>query len=141
MSAWSGTLATMKRKPATYQDIVEAPENRVAEILGGVLVVSPRPAIRHSLASSELGSERGELFGRRRAGRKGWWFFDEPELHLGDEVLVPDVAGWRCERMSALPDAAAFCSAPDWLAEILSPSTQQIDRDRKLPICAAAGVR
>src|SRR5207249_2269272 len=62
----------------------------------------------------------------------GWWILFEPELHLGENVLVPDHAGWRRERMPLLPDVAAFTLAPDWVCEVISPSTAHIDRGRKL---------
>jgi Uma2 family endonuclease len=68
------------------------------------------------------------------------WILDEPELHLGTHVVVPDVAGWRRERMPVLPDEAFFAIVPDWVCEVLSPSTERIDRARKLRIYAEAGV-
>jgi Uma2 family endonuclease len=123
-------------KRATYEDVLNAPENKVAEILDGELVLSPRPAMRHSLAASTLGGVLGEPFGRGRGGPGGWWILDEPELHLGKDVLVPDLAGWRRERMPSRPETAYFPLAPDWVCEVLSPSTAQIDRARKLAIYA-----
>ena len=60
----------------------------------------------------------------------------EPELHLGADVLVPDLAGWRRERMSEIPDVHFFEIAPDFCCEILSPSTARLDRVRKLPVYA-----
>jgi Uma2 family endonuclease len=73
-------------------------------------------------------------------GPGGWWILDEPELHLGEQVVVPDLAGWRRERVPAIPDEAFFTLAPDWVCEVLSPSTERIDRGRKLRIYAEAGV-
>jgi hypothetical protein len=78
----------------------------VGEIVNGELVVSPRFGPRHALASSSLGIEIGGPFSRGRGGPGGWIILDEPELHLGPEVLVPDLAGWHRDRMPALPDAA-----------------------------------
>ena len=126
-------------KRATYDDVLTAPENKVAEILDGELFLSPRPSPRHSLASSRLG---GALvpFDDGRGGPGGWWILDEPERHLGEHILVPDLAGWRRERLPALPEEAFFSLAPDWVCEVLSPSTESIDRRRKLPIYAEAGV-
>lgn len=74
------------------------------------------------------------------AGPGGWWVLIEPELHLGNDVLVPDVAAWRKERMPVLPDVPAFSVAPDWVCEVISPSTGSIDRAKKLPIYANEGV-
>ena len=131
----------MARKPATYEDLVQVPETKVAEVLGGELVVCPRPAFRHALASSELGAEIIGRFGMGHRGLGGWWFLDEPELHFGHDVVVPDLAGWCKERMPKVPDVNFHTLAPDWLCEVISPSTETIDRARKLPIYAVAGVK
>jgi Uma2 family endonuclease len=127
-------------KRATYEDVLNAPENMVAEILDGELILSPRPAPRHTLASSALGELLSAPFQRGRGGPGGWWILDEPEVHLGDHIVVPDIAGWRRERMPALPEESHFPLAPDWLCEILPPSTERVDRSRKLAIYADAGV-
>lgn len=95
----------------------------VGEIVDGELIVSPRPGPRHALASSSLGVEIGGPFSRGRGGPGGSIILDEPELHLGPQVLVPDLAGWRRERMPAFPDTAWFTLAPDWVCEVLSPSS------------------
>lgn len=127
-------------KKATYDDVLNAPDNKVAEILDGELFVSPRPAPRHAVALSAVGALIGSPFHHGIGGPGGWWILSEPELHAGENVLVPDVAGWRRERMPALPSEAFFTLRPDWVCEVLSPSTTRIDRLRKLPIYAAAGV-
>ena len=125
---------------ATYRDVLDAPEHMVAEIIGGTLHTHPRPAPRHAVASSRLGIELGGPFDRGRGGPGGWWILDEPELHLGEEILVPDLAGWRRERMPELPDTAYFTLAPDWTCEVLSASTRKLDLVRKRPIYAREGV-
>jgi Uma2 family endonuclease len=127
-------------KRATYEDVLNAPENKVAEILDGELFLSPRPNPRHAVAHSRLLSLLGGPFDSGIGGPGGWWILTEPELHFGEQVLVPDVAGWRRERMPAMPDEAFFSLAPDWVCEVLSPSTERIDRSRKLRIYAEAGV-
>ena len=127
-------------KRATYDDVLNAPENMVAEILDGELILSPRPAPRHAVASSALVGLLHPAFDRGRGGPGGWWILGEPELHFGEQVLVPDLAGWRRERMAALPDEAFFSLAPDWVCEVLSPSTERIDRSRKLGTYAGAKV-
>ncbi len=125
---------------ATYEDVLNAPENKVAEILDGELFLSPRPASPHAVASSRLGSDVMALFDRGRGGPGGWWILNEPELHFGEDVVVPDIAGWRRERMPSIPQVPYFTMAPDWVCEVLSPSTERIDRAKKLRIYAAAGV-
>ena len=129
-----------KERPARYEDLFDLPENLVGEIIDGELHTHPRPAPRHSVALSALGGELGPPFQRGRDGPGGWWILDEPELHLGADILVPDVAGWRRERMPAMPDTAWFELAPDWVCEVLSPATARLDRMSKMPRYAANGV-
>ena len=126
--------------PATYQDVLDAPEHLVAELIGGTLHTHPRPAPRHASAGAGLVGKLRPAFHDGDGGPGGWRILYEPELHLDDEVLVPDLAGWRRERMPALPDTAYFTLAPDWICEILSPSTRKIDLVRKRPIYAHAGI-
>ena len=123
-------------RPATYEDLMKVPDILVAEIVEGELHASPRPAPRHSIAGSVLGGRLVPPFHEGRGGPGGWWILDEPELHFGGNVLVPDVAGWRRERMPHVPDTAYFSIPPDWICEILSPSTAQLDRAKKLAIYA-----
>ena len=111
----------------------------MAEIIHGELVTRPRPASPHALASSVLGSELITPFHRGRGGPGGWVILDEPELHLGGHVLVPDLAGWRRQRMPEIPTTAAFELVPDWICEVLSPVTAAVDRADKIPIYAGLG--
>ena len=134
-------MADAAHRHATYADLEAVPSHLVAEILGGELVTHPRPAPRHGSASSELGVELGSTFGRGRGGPGGWIFIDEPELHLGSHVTVPDIAGWRRERLLHLPDTSYFELAPDWICEVLSPSTVGYDRGIKRLIYAESGVK
>lgn len=131
----------MGHKPPTYADLEALPDHVVGELIAGKLHVSPRPASPHTVAASVLGFELGGPFHRGRGGPGGWLLLDEPELHLGQDVLVPDLAGWRRERMPRAPRAAAFTLAPDWVCEVLSPSTATLDRAGKLPVYAREGVR
>jgi len=124
------------KRRATYEDLVAVPEHLVAEIINGMLVTQPRPASLHARAASRLGAELDGPFDRGKGGPGGWILLDEPELHLHGDVLVPDLAGWRRERMPELPDATAFELAPDWICEVLSPSTAATDRAEKMPIYA-----
>jgi Uma2 family endonuclease len=126
-------------KKASYEDVLSAPEHKVAEILDGELFLSPRPAARHSHASTRLGISLGRA-SEGQGAPGGWWFLDEPELHFGSDVVVPDLAAWRRERMPAVPDVPFISLAPDWICEVLSASTERIDRGRKLRIYATAGL-
>jgi Uma2 family endonuclease len=130
-----------KKKPATYQDVIDAPEHKVAEILDGELFLSPRPALPHSLATTALAGLIEPPYSRNGTGGPGgWWILAEPELHLGSDVLVPDLAGWKCERMPRVANIAFLTLAPDWVCEVLSPSTESIDRTRKRRIYAREGI-
>lgn len=129
-----------KPKPATYDDLIALTPNVVGEILFGVLHSHPRPAPRHARASSVLGYELTGPFDRGVGGPGGWLLLDEPELRLRDNVVVPDIAGWRRERLPRLPDTAWIETPPDWVCEVLSPATQRIDRTDKLTVYAEAGV-
>jgi Uma2 family endonuclease len=130
----------LAKRSATYADLEQAPDLYVSEILDGDLYSSPRPAVPHAVASSALGAELGGPFHQGRGGPGGWWILFEPELHLGRDVVVPDLAGWRRERLAALPNAPAITAAPDWACEILSPSTEALDRVSKLRVYAREGV-
>jgi Uma2 family endonuclease len=132
--------AAVMRRPATYQDVIDAPPEMTAELIDAALYLSPQPAGPHVRTASSLGFEIGGPFDRGRGGPGGWWILDEPELHLGDDVLVPDLAGWRRERMPAIPTGVAFTIAPDWVSEVLSPSTRKLDLTVKRDRYGTAGV-
>jgi len=125
---------------ATYQDVLDAPAHLVAEIVGGTLHTHPRPAMPHTRAASVLGNKIGGPFDYDTGGPGGWWIMDEPELHLDEEVVVPDLAGWRRERMPQHPDTAYVTLAPDWVCEVLSASTRKVDLLEKRPLYAREGV-
>lgn len=131
---------TLGRKKATYADVLSAPEHMVAEVVDGELFLSPRPAPRDTLATTRLTSLLDPPFGIGRGGPGGWLILVEPELHLIDDILVPDLAGWRVERMPRMPRKAYFAIAPDWVCEVMSPSTRRLDRFRKRPLYAKHGV-
>lgn len=117
------------------------PDNMVGEIIHGSLVTHPRPGPRHARAASVLGSKILNSFDITSIGDDdGWWIVFEPEIHLSDDVVVPDIAGWRKSTMSELPETAFFSSAPDWTCEVLSPSTAKYDRNAKRDIYARVGV-
>ena len=127
-------------KPATYADLEKVPPHLVAEIIHGVLETHPRPAARHGSAAYRLGTKLGYPFDLGEGGPGGWHFIIEPELHLGPHVLVPDIAGWRRERLHKLPETPYIELPPDWVCEILSPSTARLDQGPKRQIYARAGI-
>lgn len=128
---------------ATYEDVLNAPEHMIAEVIFGVLHTQPRPAVPHSRVSSRLGVALGRPFDFDDEGPDGWLFLDEPELHLGSEpdILVPDLAGWRGARAESVPDDGPWIAlAPDWVCEVLSPRTHVRDRGSKMEIYLREGV-
>ena len=133
-------MTATAEKLATYEDLFDLPENLVGEIIYGQLITHPRPAPKHAVASSAIGDELISPFHKGRGGPGGWWILFEPELHLGPHILVPDLAGWRRERLPVMPDIAYFTLPPDWVCEVLSPGTARVDRADKMPIYAQQGV-
>jgi Uma2 family endonuclease len=134
-------MAEHAKRLATYADLEAAPPHLVAEIIHGSLVTHPRPAPRHAIALSALGSKVISTYQWGEGnGPGGWIFVDEPELHLGPHVVVPDLAGWRRERLPSLPETPYFETPPDWVCEGLSPSTEEYDRGPKRDIYAEARV-
>lgn len=133
-------MNTVAYRPAKYEDLFDLPDNIVGEIIHGPLITHPRPAPRQALAASSIGDELISPFQKGRGGPGGWWILDEPELHLLPHILVPELAGWRRQRMPTLPDTAYFELVPDWVCEVLSPSTARVDRIQKMPIYAQCGV-
>ncbi len=134
------SMVATAQKPATYEDLLSVPENLVAEITHGQLHTHPRPSPRHARAASSLGDELVSPYDKGRGGPGGWWILDEPELHLAADIFVPDLAGWKRERLPELPETAWFELEPDWIGEILSPSTARFDRVEKMPLYADYGV-
>ena len=126
--------------PATYADLEALPDNLVGEIVGGRLVASPRPSPAHARASTALGGLLHPPFDFGHGGPGGRWILFEPELHLGPDVLVPDLAGWRLERMPELPETAYFELLPDWACEVISPHSESFDREEKLGVYHRVGV-
>ena len=128
------------KRPATYADIEALPENMVGEIIDDELFVSPRPMPRHAIAASVILTQLNGPFQQGRRGPGGWWIVSEPELHLGKQVVVPDVGGWKRERLPVMPETVGITVAPDWVCEVLSPSTFRLDRRKKLRVYATHAV-
>lgn len=123
-------------RPPPYADIKALAPNLIGEILAGELVVSPRPAPRHARTSFNPGVLPGATSGLGGGDPGGWCILAEPELYLRADVVVPDLAGWRLERMPVLPETAFFPLAPDWICEVLSDLTRRRDRVVKLSLSA-----
>jgi Uma2 family endonuclease len=139
--------STERNDPSVEAAFQAAPPEQVAEILDGELHLSPRPARPHANVASNLGILIGGPFKFGRGGPGGWVILDEPELHLGPrpDKLVPDLAGWRRERLPRAvggDDAPAhYDLAPDWACEVLSERTRSRDKGQKMRIYAREGVR
>jgi Uma2 family endonuclease len=125
-----------------YAELEALPENLVGEIINGRLIAHPRPAGGHGAVNSKLGMEIGPPYQMGRGGPGGWWIIDEPEVHFirDVEVVVPDIAGWRRQRMPRPPRDHRYEVVPDWVCEILSPGTAKRDRTEKMPLYAHHGV-
>jgi Uma2 family endonuclease len=137
--AWAAMAQRALKR--SYEDLAALPDNVVGELVDGELFANPRPALRHASVASRLLTVLGGPFGFGIGGPGGWILLFEPELHLGHDVLVPDIAGWRRERFADDLDAAAAEVAPDWVCEVLSSGTAVLDRERKMRVYAREGVR
>jgi Uma2 family endonuclease len=133
-------MADAAKRIATYADIEALPPNVVGEIIHGALVTHPRPSPIHAAAHADLIGELSGPYRKGKGGPGGWRFLTEPELQLGSNLVVPDVAGWKSERLNPIPRKGTIEIAPDWLCEILSPSTENYDKNEKREIYAMAGV-
>jgi hypothetical protein len=123
------------------QDVIDAPEHLVAEIIGGDLRLSHRPAGAALAVSAAILEALGPPLRRGRDSPGGWLILHEPQLRLGDEIVVPDHAAWRRDRLPVVPDAPFLTVPPDWVCEVLSKATEKTDRAEKMPIYASHGVK
>jgi Uma2 family endonuclease len=128
------------KRNATYADVLAAPEHVIAELMEGSLYLHPSPPLAHVAVSSALTFELGPPFSRGRGGPGGWHILPKVEVHLGANVLVPDLSAWRHERLPELRDEPFLTLTPDWICEITTPQTADFDRQQKLPLYARAGV-
>jgi len=125
------------KRAAAYENLCELPDNVVGEIVNGEIVATPRPSYRHGRAATVIAGKVGGPFDLGEGGPGGWWILVEPEIHLADHVLVPDLAGWRREKMPSIPEENWTDIPPDWVCEVISPNTARLDRVYKMPIYAA----
>jgi Uma2 family endonuclease len=128
------------KKKATYDDLYNIPENLTGEIIAGELIATPKPAPRHAYVTTVLGAEIEPPYHRGRSGPGGWVFLAETEVQLGEDTVVPDLAGWKKERFPARIETNWIPVAPDWVCEVLSPSTFRNDKVIKMPLYARHGV-
>jgi Uma2 family endonuclease len=138
--------ALRSEHPTIAPEVLEAwrnaPPHTVAEIVDGTLSLLPRPRPRHAKTTFALSRQLG-CFGDPDEGEPGGWVvLIEPELHLGTrpDVVVPDLAAWHRDRMPTEPEGAAISLVPDWVCEVLSESTEALDRGRKRHIYQREGV-
>jgi Uma2 family endonuclease len=134
------TPARLPKRPATYADVEAAPEHVIAEIIEGELVTQPRPSPRHNATATMLATVVSGPYQKAQDGPGGWIFLFETEVKLGGDLLVPDIAGWRRERLPGYPEKNYVTVAPDWVCEVLSGSTERRDRTAKRRIYAESGV-
>ena len=131
-------------KRATYQDVLDAPPHKVAEIIDGRLYTHSRGPWLHAKTRSYIGMGIGIPYDKGRGGPGGWHILRVPEIHFGtppdENILVPDQVGWRRERMQGMPETDYFNLVPDWVCEVLSPATRTLDLGRKREIYADEGV-
>lgn len=128
------------QKIFTYNDLYTIPDNMIGQIIDGELIAMPRPSPRHTIAASVLGIRIGGPFYMGEGGPGGWVILYEPEIQLGNHTIVPDISGWRKERLPKLPETNWISVVPDWICEVLSPGTARIDRKKKMPLYARFGV-
>ncbi|HTJ47627.1 MAG TPA: Uma2 family endonuclease [Kofleriaceae bacterium] len=130
----------MAKKEATYADLEALPDHLIGEIIDGELIASPLPRPRHGHTTVKILAQLSGPFSDGKGGPGGWWILVEPEIRFGSNVMVPDAAGWRRDRVPVLPDIVPLEIAPQWACEVLSPSTAKIDREKKLRIYARYAV-
>jgi len=128
------------KKTATYEDLYSIPENMTGQIINGELFAMPRPSPRHCHVVSGIGFEIGPPYRFGRGGPGGWVILDEPEIKLGQNIFVPDLAGWKKEKLPKFPKTNYISVLPDWICEVLSPGTEKTDRADKMPVYAQFGV-
>lgn len=137
----NGMSKTTAQSPATYADIEALPPHVVGEIINGVLYSQPRPSNEHGFAYTSLTDEIVGPYQKGRGGPGGWLFLAEPQLRLGPHELVPDICGWRKDRMPRLPRTKLVDNiVPNWVCEFLSDSTEKRDRGEKRTLYANYGV-
>lgn len=133
-------MSEISQNTVVYEDLYTIPDDMIGQIIRGELIALPRPSPKHARASSVLGVRIGNPFDLGRSGPGGWMTLNKPEIQLGSHTLVPDIAGWKKERLPNLPETNWISVALDWICEVLSPGTAGVDRKKKMPVYAQFGV-
>jgi len=130
------------RKAPTLGDLDALPPGIKGEIIEGVLYTMTRPRGPHQAVALDIGADLRDPYARGRGGPGGWWILPEPGIELENTPeIAPDIAGWRRERLAVLPEDAAITVVPDWVCEILSPTTRRHNLLIKKPYYARIGVK
>lgn len=134
-------MAELAPKKATYDDLYTLPENMTGEIIAGELIATPRPSRKHVATTTLLTSRvvPPYQFGEG-GGPGGWIILVEPEVKLGEDIVVPDLGGWKRERFPISEETNWISVAPNWVCEVLSPNTMRHDKVRKMPLYAQHAV-
>ena len=129
-------MAEAAKKKASYDDLFGIPENMTGEIIDGELIATPRPSARHSNVEFVLSARLGPPYRFAEGGPGGWVILIEQEIMLTDQLLVPDLSGWKKERFPGVPVKNYISVPPHWVCEVLSPGTVGIDKVKKMPVYA-----
>jgi Uma2 family endonuclease len=134
-------MAELAKKKAVYEDLYNIPAGMTGEIINGELIATPRPSRKHGFCATALGAAVTVPYQFGEGGGPGGWIFIiEPEIRLGENILVPDLAGWRRKNFPFQEDSNWIAIAPGWVCEVLSPNTFRNDKVKKMPIYARHGV-
>ena len=128
------------KNKATYEDLYDIADNMIGEIIDGELIAAPRPSRRHSSTIAKITSTVLPPYEYGRGGPGGWIILVEPEIEFGENILVPDLAGWKEERFIWEEEQNPISVIPDWACEVLSPNTARLDRVKKMARYAEHGV-
>jgi len=130
------------RKLATWDDLLATlDDGRTYEIIAGLMEALPRPRPGHGNAQALLSGEIVRPFQRGRGGPGGWWIIIEPDVELTtNDIIVPDLAGWKRDKVPEFPHDRPIRFVPDWICEVLSPTNQKRDRVVKANLYLTCGV-
>lgn len=134
-------MAEPLRRPASWQDILDAPEGLKAEVIAGELLLHPRPRLEHGRSQAILSSHLSPPFDLGNGGPGGWWIVVEPDVLFGEhDIVSPDLAGWRRSTLPELPNEQPISTPPDWVCEVISPTSARRDRITKTSLYLTGGV-
>jgi Uma2 family endonuclease len=128
------------RMKLTYEDLCNVPDDMTGEIIDGELSLTPMPSKQQIHTGTKLANAVVAAYHFGTKGPGGWIILDEPDLAFGEDILVPELAGWKEDRFIVSWEHHWISVAPDWVCEIISPETAQRDRTQKMPIYERNGV-